>query len=159
LLVPRAGQAERLVPGGQLHRAGTRRAGQGHAQHLQYYPGHVVLRLRLGQAERVDLHAVPEAALFLVRDAVAGPGDLVPQHDEGPHLRHLLDEAHARVDEEGDPGHHVTEAVRRNLAAGADRVEHRDRGGEREANLLYRRGTGLLEVVRADVDRVPLGQT
>ena len=35
-------------------------------------------------------------------------------------------------------------------------VEHVDRGGERVRDLLDRRRAGFLEVVRADVDRVPL---
>ena len=34
-------------------------------------------------------------------------------------------------------------------------VEHADRGGQRVGDLLHRRGAGLLQVVAADVDRVP----
>ena len=61
LLVPRPRQAERLVPGGQLERAGARVAAHRHGERLEHDPDHVVLRLRLGQAERVHLHAVAEA--------------------------------------------------------------------------------------------------
>jgi hypothetical protein len=64
LLVPRARQAERLVPRGQLDRARPRILGQGDGQHLEDDALDVVLRLRLGQAERVDLHAIAEAALL-----------------------------------------------------------------------------------------------
>ena len=38
----------------------------------------------------------------------------------------------------------------------SDRVEHRDRRGHRVGDLLHRRRPGLLQVVGADVDRVPL---
>ena len=67
LLVPRARQAERLVPRRQLYGAGAGVLGQRDAEHLQHDALHVVLRLGLGQAERVDLHAVAEAAHLLVR--------------------------------------------------------------------------------------------
>ena len=40
-------------------------------QHLEHDALHVVLGLRLGEAERVDLHAVAEPAGLLVGDAVA----------------------------------------------------------------------------------------
>ena len=42
------------------------------------------------------------------------------------------------------------------LAGRLDGVEHRDRGGERKRQLLHRRRAGLLQVVRADVHRIPL---
>ena len=126
------------------------------AEHLQHDPLHVVLRLRLGQAEGVDLHAVAEAAHLLVLDAVALAGDLVPQPHEGAHLAHLLDEPHAGVDEEGDPADDLGEVLGRDLAGVPDGVEHRDRRAQRVGELLRRRRAGLLQVVAADVDRVPL---
>jgi hypothetical protein len=61
LLVPRPRQAERLVPGRQLHRAGARVLRQRDAEHLEHDALDVVLGLGLGEAERVDLHAVAEA--------------------------------------------------------------------------------------------------
>ena len=79
LLVPRAGQAERLVPARQLQRAGSRVLRQRHAEHLEHDALHVVLGLRLGQPERVHLHAVAEAAQLRVLDAVALEADAVPQ--------------------------------------------------------------------------------
>ena len=51
---------------------------------------------------------------------------------------------------------HVAHPLGRHLAGVAHRVEHGDGGGQGEADLLHRRRAGLLEVVRADVDRVPL---
>ena len=104
LLVPRPRQAERLVPRRQLDRAGARVLGERHGEHLEDDALDVVLGLRLGEAEAVDLHAVAEAPRLRVGDAVALAGQLVPQLDEGAHLAHLLDEAHAGVDEERDPG-------------------------------------------------------
>ena len=79
LLVPRPRQAERLVPGRQLHGAGARVLRQRHRQHLDQDAGDVVLRLRLGQAERIHLHAVAEQPLLGIGDAVALARDLVPQ--------------------------------------------------------------------------------
>jgi hypothetical protein len=45
LLVPGAGEAERLVPGRQLDRPGARVAAQGHSQGLEHDSRHVVLGL------------------------------------------------------------------------------------------------------------------
>ncbi len=63
LLVEGPRQAERLVPGRQLHGAGSRVLRQDHRQHLNEDAIGVVLRLLLGQSERIDLNAVAEAAL------------------------------------------------------------------------------------------------
>ena len=66
----------------------------------------------------------------------------------------LLDEAHAGVDEERDaPEDAAHELLRHPLADG---VEDRDRVGHRVGDLLHRRRARLLQVVGADVDRVPL---
>ena len=69
-------------------------------EHLQHDAHDVVLRLRRGQAERVDLHAVAEAPELLVGDAVALAREAVPQLDERAQLAHLFDEADPRVHEE-----------------------------------------------------------
>ena len=66
LLIPGAGEAEGLVPGRQLDRAGAGAAAERDGQRLERDPVDVVLGLGLGQAERVDLHAVAEAAVLLV---------------------------------------------------------------------------------------------
>ena len=50
LLVPRAGQAEGLVPGRQLEGPGPGPLGQGDAEGLEHDARHVVLRLGLGEA-------------------------------------------------------------------------------------------------------------
>ena len=75
LLVPRPRQAQRLVPGRELDGPSAGAAPEGDRQRLERDPLHVVLRLRLGQPERVDLHAVPETPLFLGNDAVARQRD------------------------------------------------------------------------------------
>ena len=103
LLVPRARQPQRLVPRRQLDRARASIAADRHRQRLQHDPLHVVLRLRLGEAERVDLHAVAQPQQLRVADAVALPAQLLPQDPHRAQLCVLLDEAHAGVDEERDP--------------------------------------------------------
>ena len=62
LLVPGPRQAERLVPGRQLHRPSARPLRQHHGERFEQNAIDVVLRLLLRQAERVDLHAVTKAA-------------------------------------------------------------------------------------------------
>ena len=95
-------------------------------------------RLLLRQAERVDLHAITEAAQVRIGDAIALRRDLIPQFGEGAQLAHLGDEAHAGVDEEADAPDHAGIPQ-----APPDRpahlIEHRDRRGERVGELLDRR--------------------
>ena len=156
LLVERARQAERLVPRGQLHGAGARALRKRHRQHLDQDAIDVVLRLLLGEAERVHLHAVAEQPLLRVGDAVALARDLVPQFAERTHLAHLGDEAQAGVDEERDAPDHLAEGFRLHLAGGLHGVEHRDRGRERVGQFLHRRRTRFLQVIGAHIHRIPL---
>ncbi len=154
LLVPRPRQPERLVPGRKLDRAGACVAAERHRERLEHDPLHVVLGLGLGQPERVDLHAVAEAAGALVLHAVALAPELVPQRRHRAQLRVLLHEPHAGVDEERDAGEdarHVGLAHPR-----AHLVEDGDRRAQRVGDLLQGRGPGLLQVVGADVDGIPL---
>ena len=157
LLVPGTRQTQRLVPGRQLNRPGAGVLGQRHGQHFQHDALDIVLRLRLGQPQRVDLHAVAEAAHLLILHAVAFPGDLVPQLHERPHLAAFLDEADAGVDEEGDAAHHLLEVFRIDLAGVLHRVQHRHRGGQGIGQFLHRGGARFLQVIAADVGRIPLG--
>ncbi len=153
LLVPRAGQAEGLVPGRELDRPRPRAAPQRHRQRLEDDSLDVVLRLGLREAERVDLHAVAEAQVALVGDAVALAAELLPQHRHGAELRVLLDEADTRVDEERDAAEDRAHALLRHPLA--HRVEDRDGVRHGVGDLLDRRRARLLQVVAADVDRVP----
>ena len=83
-----------------MHRAGARVLRQRHRQHFDENARDIVFRLRLGQSQRIHLHAVAEQPLLGVGDAVALARGLVPQFDEGAHLAHLGDEAQPGVDEE-----------------------------------------------------------
>ena len=148
-------QAERLVPGRQLERAGARVAAHRDRERLEHDPDDVVLGLGLGQAERVDLHAVAEAQQLGILDAVALAAELLPEPAHRAQLGVLLHEADAGVHEEGQPAEHAREGLLRHPLAHA--VEHGHRGRERVGGLLHRRRSRLLEVVGADVDRVPLG--
>src|SRR5271166_6636283 len=78
-------------------------------QHLDQDSIGVVFRLLLRQAERIDLHAISETPHGRILDAEAVAGDLVPKLDERPHLRELGHEAHACVDEKGDPPYDLGE--------------------------------------------------
>ena len=79
LLIPGPRQAERLVPRRQLHGAGARILRQRDAQHAEQHAIDVVLRLLLGQAQRIHLHAVAEQAQLRIGHAVAVARDLVPE--------------------------------------------------------------------------------
>ena len=157
LLVPGPGQSHRLVPGRELEGPRPGVAGQDHGQGLDHDPLDVVLGLGLGQPERVDLDPVPEPEHLRIFDSVALPTDLGPEPAHRLQLRDFLDESDPGVDEERDPAEHPGEVLVGDLAPGLDFVEHRDRVGERVGDLLNRRGAGLLQVVGADVDRVPRG--
>ncbi len=155
LLVPRSGQAEGLVPRRQLQSPAAGILRQRHPEGFQHDPDDVVLRLRLGQAERVDLDAVAEPPVPGIGDPVPGPQQRVPQRHERPHLAHFLDEANARVDEERHPRADLADALGRHLPRGDHRIEHGDGRAHRVGDLLDGCGTGLLQVVAANVDRVP----
>jgi hypothetical protein len=89
--------------------------------------------------------------MFRVFDPVAIQCDPVPKTHERPHLAQLFDEPDPGVAEERDASHHIGHA----LGLHVHRVEHRDRIRQRKGDLLNRRGSRLLEVVGADVDRIP----
>ena len=115
----------------------------------------VVLGLLLGQAEGVHLHAVAEAPELLVLHAPALEADPVPHGGEGPHLAGLLDEADPGVDEEADPADHRRQVAWVHLARGGHGVDDADGRGQGVGDLLDRGGPRFLEVVAADVHRVP----
>ena len=156
LLVPRTREAERLVPRRQLQRAGAGVLRERHAEHLEHDPLHVVLGLRLGQPERVDLHAVAEPAHLRVLHAVALAGDL-SQSSTKARILHVssTNRTPALTKNEIRP----TTFSKSSSETWPDSftcVEHRDGRAERVGELLGGRRAGLLEVVAADVDRVPL---
>ena len=155
-MIPRPGQAERLVPRRELHGAGTSIARERHAEHLQHNARHVVLRLRLREAERVHLQAVAEARVLRVGHAVALYTDALPHLREGAHLAHLFDEADASVDEERDATDRFGELRIAHLTRCPNGIEDVDCRGQCVGQLLGRSGPCLLQVVAAHVDRIPL---
>ena len=84
LLVPRARQPERLVPGRQLDRARPRVAPERDRERLEHDALDVVLGLGLGQAERVDLHAVAEAQVLGVAARRSARGRAPPTARPSP---------------------------------------------------------------------------
>src|SRR5690606_28959204 len=110
--------------------------------------------LLFGQSERVYLNTVPEPPERGILDAIAFGRDLVPQLDECPHLAQFGDEADACIDEEADATDHGGEPVGFHLSRGAHAIEYRTRVCKREGELLHRRRTCLLQMIRAHVHRV-----
>ena len=156
LLIPRPRQPECLVPGRQLHGARPRPFRQRHRQHLDQDAGDIVFRLLLGQAERIDLHAVAEQPLLGIGHAITLACDFIPQFGERAHLADFGDEAQPGIDEKRNAPDHLAEFVLRALPGRFDRIEHADRGGERKGEFLHRRRARLLQMVGADVHRIPL---
>ncbi len=156
LLIPRARESEGFVPRRQLHCAGPRIFGQCDREHLEHDPVDVVLRLRLGKTQRVDLDSVSEASLFRVGDLVPLTCNRVPHLDESPHFAHFLDETDTRVDEEGHSTHHGSELFIRYLAGSANAIENLDSSRHRERDLLRWGRARLLQVIAADVYRIPM---
>ena len=155
LLIPGPRQPERLVPGRQLQRARASGAAHRHAQRLEHDPDDVVLRLRLGQPQRVDLHAVAEAQDSARRRRRSASRPISSQ--SWPIARSLACSSTKRMP--ALTKNDMRPNTRGNDLGGhplAHPVEHRLRGGQRVGDLLHRRRPGLLQVVRADVDRVPL---
>ncbi len=156
LLVPWPRQAQRLVPRRQLQRAATRPLRQRDGKRLNQNAIDVVFRLLLGKAKRVHLHAIAEHQRARIRHAIALATDLFPEIHERAHLAHLGHEPHARVYEERDAREHRREILVGHLPASLHRVEHRARRRQRKRQFLLRRRARFLQVVRTDVQRIPL---
>ena len=156
MLIPRARQAQSLVPSGQLHSTGAGLFRQRHRQHLNQDAVDVVFGLLFGQAQGVDLHAIAEAAILGLGDAIAGFANLVPEIDKGAHLAQLGDKADAGVDEERDAADHIGEVGGRDLALQI--IQHGAGCGECKGQLLLGRRPRLLQVIGTHVHRVPFRQ-
>ena len=139
-----------------MHGAGAGVFGQGDGQHFDQDAVDVVFRLLFGQAQRIDLHAIAEAAILRLGHAIAGQAQLIPQIDKGAHLAQFGDKADAGIHEKADAAHHVREIFGRNLALQI--VQHGAGGGQREGQFLFRRRPRFLQVIGTDVHRVPFGQ-
>ena len=158
MLVPWPRQAQRFVPRRQLHRTGTRILGKRHAQHCKQNAIDIVLRLRFGQAQRIHLHAITEAAQLGIADAITPPRDLIPQPAHRTQLADFSNKLHTGIDEETHPADGLGEFLFGDRAAFLRGVENRNRSGKRKRRLLHRIGTGLLQMVGAEIDRIPFRQ-
>src|SRR5690606_33244770 len=116
-----------------------------HGEHFEEDTIDVIFRLLFGEAKRVDLNAVAEAAELLFPDAVTIAQDFIPKVDEGAHLAHFSDEANPRIDEETDPSRGFRKVLRCDLAAVPHRIKNGNRGCKCEGKLLHRRRAGLLK--------------
>jgi hypothetical protein len=156
LLIPGARQAHRLVPGGELDGAGSRAFREHDRQHLQHDSLHVVFRLRLGQPQGVYLHAIAEPPQPGIFNLVAGQRQFVPHFSERPELAALFDETYAGIDKEGDTFDDLGKRLRLDLAGSLHPIKHRHRRAQGISQFLHRRGPRLLQVVTADIGRIPL---
>jgi len=156
LLIPGSRQPQRFIPGRKLHGTGAGTLAERHRQHLQEDTVDVVLRLLLGQAEAVDLHAIAEAPELRIIDTVALLAISSQSSAKARILPHLGDELEARIDEEADAADHLRELRGRHLARGTHGVEHADAGCQREGQFLHRRRPCFLQVIGAYVSRIPL---
>ena len=157
LLVPGSGQAEGLVPGRELDGAGPGVTGEGDAEHLQHDALHVVLGLGLGQAERVDLHPVAETASLRIGDPVALLRESIPQVVKA---RILQVSSTKRMPALTKNDIDATTAGNRSSATWPDARTASSTAtavAEGVGDLLDRRRPGLLQVIGADVHRVPIG--
>ena len=158
MLIPRTRQAKGLVPSGQLQGAATGVLGQGHGQRLDQDAIDVIFRLLFGQAQRIDLNTIAEAAGLIVGNAIALLQELIPKLSEGAHLAKLGHKPDPGIDEEADARDHDGKVRLGHLTPGLDRIQHRDGGGQRIGQFLLGRRTGLLQMVGTDVGRVPFGR-
>ena len=139
-----------------LHGAGAGVLAHGNGEHLEQNAVRVVLGLLFGQAEAVDLNAIAKAALFGIGDAVALLGNLIPQVHERAHLTHLGDKTNARIHEERYARDDAGKVGGVHVVSGFHAVEHGGCGGQRVGEFLFRRRARLLQMIGADVHRVPL---
>ena len=155
LLVPGAGEAEGLVPGRELDGAGAGVLREGDGEHLDEDAVDVVLRLLLGQAEGVDLHAVAEAAELAGRRRRSASRQISSQSSTKARILHISVTKRMPAFTKKEM-RETSSGKSSGVDLGADLVEDGAGGGEREGELLLGRRAGLLQVVAADVHRVPL---
>mmetsp|Transcript_24008 Transcript_24008/g.44062 ORF Transcript_24008/g.44062 Transcript_24008/m.44062 type:complete len:371 (-) Transcript_24008:5902-7014(-) len=153
LLIPGARQAKGFIPSWQLHRTRAGLFRQGHGQHLNQNAVDVVFGLLFRQAQRIDLHAITEAAEFRIADAIARLANLVPQIDEGTHFAHLGDKSDACIHKERNATHHGREISWIN--ARLQFVQNGRGCGKRESQFLFRGRASLLQVIGTHVHGVP----
>ncbi len=156
MLIPRPRQAECLVPRRQLHRASASIFRERDGKHLKQDAINVVFRLLLRQAKRVHLHAVTKAAELFVSDAIAFARDFFPEFGERTHLAEFGDVAQTRVHEERDTPDHFLEIFSLHFAGCFHAVENCNRGRQCVSQFLHRRRACFLQMIGADVHRIPL---
>ena len=157
LLIPRAGQSQGLVPGGKLKRSRAGIPGEGDTEGFERDAYDVVLGLGLGEAEAVHLDPIAEAQHAGVVDAVALSAEFAPKRGHRPAFTGFLDETNACVEEEGDAPEDPAEGFLGYIVPGPHGVEDRHGVRHGESDFLNRGRPGFLQVIRADIDGVPLG--
>ena len=81
----------------------------------------------------------------------------LPELHEGAHFAHLLDETDSRVHEKAHAADHLAKLRVADSPGILDGIEYPDRGDERIGQLLGGRRPRLLQVITADIDRIPFG--
>ena len=101
------------------------------------------------------MQPVAEAPEPRIGYRVAFGGDAIPELGEGSHLACLFYVADSGVAEERDATNQAREVVFSDLTGSLDGVEHGNRTGQRVGDFVDGAGSRFLQVVAADVDRVP----
>ena len=109
-----------------------------------------------GQAQRVDLNTIAKTPHLRVAHPVALAADFIPKIHKGAHFAHFSDKTDAGVHEKADPPDHLSKMFFGHFAF--EVVQNRSCCCEGEGQLLLWCRAGLLQMVRADVHRIPLGQ-
>ena len=154
LLIPRAGKAECFVPCRKLNRPRARIFGQGDSQHFNEDAIHIVFGLLFSKSQGIHLNPVAKAAIFRIAHTITGFADFVPKIDESAHFAHFSDKPDASIHKKRYPPHKFREIFLRDLTA--QFVQHGGGCGKRKGKFLFRGRSGLLQVVGADIHRVPL---
>ena len=155
LLIPGPWKPQRLVPGRELHGPGARILRERDTQHAEQNAIDVVLRLLFGEPQRVHLHAIAEQPELGIGNAVAIAAKLIPDLRHRTQLADLGDESCPGVHEEAYAPNGLGKLGCRNVAARLCCVEYRHRSRQGKGCFLNRLGSRLLQMVRAQIDRVP----
>ena len=101
------------------------------------------------------MDAVTEATIARLGNPVSLACNLIPELRKCAQFADFGDQLHPGVDKEADASDHRWQLGERDGATIFDHVKHRYGIRERKGELLHRRGTRFLQVIGADIHRIP----